>query len=264
MELERLVQRMSQRLILDAELLKDNATDSGSYRCVADVGCDHGYVSMYLVMRDIALSAIAMDIRKGPLSAAESNVSEFGLKDSIEIRLSDGLAALSPGEADALVIAGMGGRLMTDILTAGDVRKLDIKRGVLQPQSDLPFFRRFLRNKGYGVLDERIICEDGKYYFPMLVDFFSPGDYPERVRELSDMISGRIQSDDEPCDTAIRLSDRYGVFNILRHSELLISYLRHGIEVGRSILSGLDRSQHPERYLEVELELSDMELILNL
>ena len=99
--------KMSVRLKEIAELL----------RCpeklkVADVGCDHGYVSIYLVTHGIAKECIAMDVRSGPLSGAKDNIDEYGLSDSIRTRLSDGVKELKQGEADALVIAGMGGNLM--------------------------------------------------------------------------------------------------------------------------------------------------------
>ncbi len=300
-DLERLVQKMSVRLIADAELLAGDAEGvlppsggfeadqsaghdadpstgarslslsegsgniSSVYRCTADVGCDHGYVSMYLVMRGISGSAIAMDVRKGPLSQAEANVHEFGLEDKVSLRLSDGLSDLKSGEADSLVIAGMGGRLMMSILDGANLRGLGIRMGVLQPQSDIMQFRQYIRQRGYGIVDERMIFEDGKYYFPMLIDFFhEPDDFSSKVRELESFITDCTGSRERACESALRLSDRYGVYNILRRDELLVSYLTHGVDVNRSILSGLDEREHSERYSEVSAELSDMELLLKL
>ena len=79
---------------------------------LADVGCDHGYLSIWLVSEKTVPSAIAMDVRPGPLSRARENITRYGLEDYIETRLSDGLAKLEPGEGDTLVIAGMGGPLI--------------------------------------------------------------------------------------------------------------------------------------------------------
>ena len=103
---------MSQRLITVADMLKSD----GEALKAADVGCDHGYVSIYLVQRGIAKSVIAMDVRKGPLSAAGANISEYGLEDLISTRLSDGVKELEKGEANAIVIAGMGGKLMERLI----------------------------------------------------------------------------------------------------------------------------------------------------
>ena len=86
---------------------------------VADVGCDHAYVSIALVARRIARKVIAMDVRKGPLAIAADNINEAGLTERIELRLGDGLAMLRRDEADAIVIAGMGGLLTKRILEQG-------------------------------------------------------------------------------------------------------------------------------------------------
>ena len=82
---------------------------------VCDVGCDHGYLSIYLVQKKISPRVIAMDVRTGPLSRCTEHVMQYGLEQYIEQRLSDGLEALAPGEADTVVCAGMGGRLIPAI-----------------------------------------------------------------------------------------------------------------------------------------------------
>ncbi|MDR2044435.1 MAG: class I SAM-dependent methyltransferase [Clostridium sp.] len=134
---------------------------------VCDVGCDHGFLSIYLVREKISPKVIAMDVRKGPLSGAEEHIARQELEDYIETRLSDGLESLACGEADCLVCAGMGGRLMKRILTEGRSKAKRFRELVLQPQSDLPAFRRFLREEGYRTVEENMIEEDGKFYFLM-------------------------------------------------------------------------------------------------
>ena len=134
---------------------------------LVDVGCDHGFLSIYLVQEGACPAALAMDVREGPLAAARRHVEAYRLGDYIALRLSDGLAAYRAGEAEALVCAGMGGRLMERILREG----MDLARGmrelILQPQSELPQFRAFLREAGFGIVQEDAIREDGKYYFAM-------------------------------------------------------------------------------------------------
>ena len=71
--------------------------------CGADVGCDHAYVSIYLVQNGIFDRMLAMDLRKGPLSAAEEHIRDEGLDAKIECRLSDGLCELRAGEADSVI-----------------------------------------------------------------------------------------------------------------------------------------------------------------
>ena len=83
---------------------------------VCDVGCDHGFVSIYLVASGISPHVIAMDVRKGPLSRADEHIQAYKMENYIETRLSDGLAAYRAGEAQTLIVAGMGGPLMLRIL----------------------------------------------------------------------------------------------------------------------------------------------------
>ena len=83
---------------------------------VCDVGCDHGFVSIYLIKQGIASFVYAMDVRKGPLDRAKEHIAAYNLEDKIETRLSDGVEKLAVGEAGAMVLAGMGGKLMQKIL----------------------------------------------------------------------------------------------------------------------------------------------------
>lgn len=134
---------------------------------IADIGCDHAYVSIALVRRRKAKKMIAMDVRTGPLEIAKRNVEEAGLANEIDIRLGDGMEKLQPGEADAIIIAGMGGLLIKGILERGmDVLNYDGKRPtlILQPQSDLKEVRIFLRHHAYDIVCEEMLEEDGKYY----------------------------------------------------------------------------------------------------
>ena len=134
---------------------------------IADVGCDHAYVSIALIERKMAEKVIAMDIRKGPLGIAEKNVKEKNLRSVIDLRLSDGLEKLLPEEADTIIIAGMGGLLVRSILEKGkDVLDSSIKRPelILQPQSDLHEVRIFLQQNAYYIEQEKMLTEEGKYY----------------------------------------------------------------------------------------------------
>ncbi|MGN0400728.1 MAG: tRNA (adenine(22)-N(1))-methyltransferase [Acetatifactor sp.] len=133
---------------------------------VADVGCDHGFLSVYLVQRGISPRVLAMDVRKGPLAAAKEHIRAYGLEAYIKVRLSDGLTLLEKGEADTVVCAGMGGALMQRILREG-LDKIRDMTLILQPQSELKEFRRFLRRENFRILEETAILEEGKYYFAM-------------------------------------------------------------------------------------------------
>ena len=136
-------------------------------RTAADVGCDHGYVAMELVEKGIVRQMIAMDVRKGPLARAEENVRQRQLQARIACRLSDGLEALSPGEADSIIIAGLGGPLMIHILERGSNHRLGTEALILQPQSDIPAVRRYLHRIDYEIVKESMVFEDEKYYVIM-------------------------------------------------------------------------------------------------
>jgi tRNA (adenine22-N1)-methyltransferase len=131
---------------------------------VADIGTDHGYLPVYLAKNHIASRIIAMDVRKSPLQKAIDNVKAYGVEQSVELRLSDGLDKLSPKEADTLVICGMGGKLIQTILTKG-LDKIDSNTQlILSPQSEIGDFRRYLRNNGFITENEHMLKEDGKFY----------------------------------------------------------------------------------------------------
>lgn len=145
----------------------------------ADIGTDHGYVPVELVRRGICERALAMDVRRGPLAAAEKNIRAYGLEGQVETRLSEGLERLSPGEADRIVIAGMGGALMQRILTAGEEAARAAGQLVLSPQSDLSGFRRFLCSRHYRIRQEAMVFDEGKYYTVLLVADGEPESYEE-------------------------------------------------------------------------------------
>lgn len=131
---------------------------------LVDVGCDHGYLPVYLYLNRQIPGAIAMDVRPGPLSRAREHIAQYGLEQYIETRLSDGLEKLLPGEGDTLVIAGMGGPLMERILKDGEQARENFEEMILAPQSDVPHFRRFIGSIGWEIVQEEMILEDGKFY----------------------------------------------------------------------------------------------------
>ena len=131
---------------------------------VADIGCDHAYVSIALA-KEKNCKVIAMDINEGPLSIAGENIREAGLEEQVKTRLSDGLSKLSAGEADAVVIAGMGGHLITEILKAGEDKLRPGMQLVLSPQSDLRLVRYSLKKQNIFIEREDCLNEGGKWYF---------------------------------------------------------------------------------------------------
>lgn len=156
-----------------SERLKTAAALVSGGKVLADVGTDHGYVPIYLLEQKKIPRAIAMDINRGPLERAKEHIRLYGMEDYIETRLSDGVAALLPGEADSILIAGMGGGLVMHILGDGEAVCRSAGELILQPQSELERVRRFLDAGGYRIETEELVKEEGKYY-PMMRVHYEP------------------------------------------------------------------------------------------
>lgn len=138
---------------------------------LADVGCDHGYLTISLLENKIAKRAIAMDVNKGPLESAKVNVASASLLDAVSFRLSDGLAKLDEAEADVICICGMGGALIKRILDARLMVAKSAKALILEPQSEYRALREYLVEKGFQFIDESLCTEEGKIYPIMKVSF---------------------------------------------------------------------------------------------
>lgn len=198
---------ISRRLNRLAELVTEGSR-------LADVGTDHGYVPLCLCREKKIPSAIAMDINKGPLERAKSHIAEAGLTAYIETRLSDGLHELQGGEADTVLIAGMGGALMVRILSEGEPALIGVRELVLQPQSEIGDVRRWLGSHGWHIIKEDILLDEGKYY-PMFKAV--PG-------EAEDYTEAEY---------------RFGKLEMQESPEVLADFLRKRLEVNRQIAAGL-------------------------
>lgn len=162
-------------MLLSKRLYMVASRVSKGHRAV-DVGCDHAYISIFLIRHSISPSAIATDVNAGPLERAAGNIKLYGCEDFIETRLSDGLEQVKPGEADVIIIAGMGGGLIVRILenSAECVEKAE--ELVLQPQSEPGAVRHLLHRIGYKIVDEAMCIEDGKFYTCIRAVHNAPGE----------------------------------------------------------------------------------------
>ena len=208
---------------------------AGSGKCLADAGCDHGYVCINLVKNESFENAIAMDLREDPLAHARVNVAAAGLSSRIACRISDGLASLDKGEADTVVVAGMGGELICKIMDREPEKFRSLDHFVLQPQSEIKEVRRHLKELGFAITDEAAVKDDGKYYFMFRV---SP------VAEPAD------ESDDD-CEQA--LADNFGRILIEKKDPVLREWLIHEKRVKEDILKGLDKGKNSDGMSEFEL-----------
>lgn len=202
---------------------------------VADVGCDHAYVSIYLVEQGITSKCLAMDVNKGPLERAQENIRAHGLEDRIETRLGSGLEPALPGEVDAVLMAGMGGILMRDLLQTSREVSHSLQEWVLQPQSDIDLVRRYIRESGFRIVEENMVEEDGKYY-PMFRAVPEPdaaeADFlPEAELTAEELLWQQVY-------------DLYGKLLLTGRHPVLKEFLEQGKEHYAAILHQMESSGH--------------------
>ena len=140
---------------------------------VADIGCDHGYLGIYLLKNHIASQVIASDINEGPLNAAVFNAEKFGVRDKMRFYLSDGVKNI-PRDFDAMVCCGMGGDTMISILEAAPWLKEGNYRLILQCQSKRPELRKYLGEKGWFIRNETVL-KDGRFLYTVMEVVYQPG-----------------------------------------------------------------------------------------
>ena len=139
---------------------------------VADIGCDHGYLGIYLLKNGIASSVIASDVREGPLQSAIRNAHKYGVGDNMHFYLSDGVSNI-PRDFDTLVCAGMGGDTMVHILESAPWLKSEQYRMILQCQSKTPLLRRYLSENGWRIYEESVL-RDGKFLYTVMEVGYRP------------------------------------------------------------------------------------------
>lgn len=144
--------------------LKTIASMVDKCECVADIGTDHGYIPIYLIRNGVCKRAIASDINKGPVEKAKFNVRIEDLQDKIDCRLGGGLSTLKEGEVQGIVIAGMGGNLIRDIIEENiDIFK-EAEFAILQPVQNPEVLREYIYSKGYKIIDEELCIDENKFY----------------------------------------------------------------------------------------------------
>jgi len=141
---------------------------------VADIGCDHGYLSIHLLKNGIASSVIAADINEGPLQSAMRNVRKFGVSENIHFYLSDGARNI-PRDFDCMVCAGMGAdTIMSIIHYSSEWLKNPKYRLILQCQSKRPELRQWLYDEGFRI-NRETLAKDGKFVYTVMEVVYDPG-----------------------------------------------------------------------------------------
>ena len=155
---------ISKRLELVASFVPQGAI-------LLDVGSDHAYLPIELVERGQIEGAIAGEVVEGPYQSAVKNVEAHGLKEKIQVRLANGLAAFEEADqVSVITIAGMGGRLIARILEEGLDKLANVERLILQPNNREDDLRIWLQENGFQIVAESILEEAGKFYEILVVE----------------------------------------------------------------------------------------------
>lgn len=149
--------RLGARLQAIADLVEPGTS-------IADIGTDHAYLPIFLVQEKNISRSVAGEVSQGPYKAAKQAIEGAGLKDSINLRLGNGLQVIKPGEIETVVIAGMGGSTIIDILQGAPEVVASLKRLIVQPMIAAASVRRWFSENGWRIIDESLVLEDGRLY----------------------------------------------------------------------------------------------------
>ena len=203
---------------------------------IVDVGTDHAYLPIYLILQGLVAHALACDVNQGPINSARANIAAAGLDGVVETRLTDGLHGVEDFCPDNVLIFGMGGELIVKILSEAPwIRNGGIGL-VLQPMSRASVLRRWLTENGFSITGETITFED-KYYQTVAARF-----------------TGR---NEEYTETELAV----GRLNIEARSPLFEDFVRHEIGVVEKVLRGKSRSVNADTSFEERMKRNLEELL---
>lgn len=216
--------------------IADKVTQNG---IIADIGTDHAYIPIFLYKNRKIKSAIACDISKGSLQKAKDNISKYNLQDFIQTRLGNGLEKITKQDmVDTIIIAGMGGMLMIDILEKGKNIVEQAKELILQPQKDIDKVRQYLHKANLKIIDDEMLKDDGKYY------------------TIIKAIKGKEETPYK------REEYIFGKFEIEGKSEILKEYITEQLYKMEIVLKNIKETNAQNRILEIENEIKSYKEVL--
>lgn len=210
--------------------LKTVADNVSFCKSAADIGTDHAYIPIHLILNGICAEVIASDIKKGPLEAARRNIEKFGLGQFITTRLGNGLSVLAEEEVETVIIAGMGGVLITNILENDRRKSKAIKNYVLQPNYAAEYLRKWLYNNGFEIYDEDLAKEGRKFYNILRV---RPNGEPIQKTDIEYLVGEKL---------------------IAKKHELFSDYIEYLIKIYTKIENGLSKSKRKSEHISKELQ----------
>jgi len=192
---------------------------------VIDVGTDHAYIPIYLVETGLAVSCLATDINKGPLEKAKKNITAHGI-NNIELMQTNGVEGIPADRGDVLMISGMGGYLIVDILKRGKDLVQNIKRLILQPQQDIVEVRKYLHAIGFKIVEETFVKDEEKYYTIIVAEPGQEAPYTHEYQYLYGkcLIEKKIPVFKEWLE--MKLAKQEGIYKALEHQNTPSAYAR--------------------------------------
>lgn len=227
--------KLTERLLKIASLVNKG-------KKIADIGTDHGYIPVYLLNENIVDYAILADINKGPLENARKEVNRNKLNNKVDLRLGSGIEVLKKGEVEEIIIAGMGGSLINEILMANEEVSHSAEKLILQPMQNQEDLRRFLYTNGYEIIDEHLVREDRRIY--EIIECRYTGEKTQRENIYYEVSEKLIEKKDV----------------------LLKEFIEAKIKECNNILNKLNQKESEsieKRKLVVEKRLNDLKELLN-
>lgn len=215
---------------------------------VADIGTDHGQIPVWLFAQGVCPRAILTDISEGSLAKAKETAAAYQFGSGLDFRAGDGLQVLAPGEADAVIIAGMGGKLIRQILADSPEHTFSFRKYILQPRKGAGPLRKWLLENGFRIVSEDIVRE-GRH-LPEIITAISPGDPSCKSWTEHDLA-------DHDRTELVRLPEedvrlRVPPWMIHAHGPLS-DYFAYRISQEELILTNLQRARTPEPELEKKI-----------
>lgn len=183
--------RLSDRLQVIADRINEGET-------MADIGTDHGFLPVYLVENNISPATVMADVSAPSLEKGRRNahmtVSDVSLLKRMDFRVGDGLQVLEDGEVDVVVIAGMGGKLIRDIMAADYEHTCSFRKFILQPRIGQGHLRKWMTDNGFVIINEAVAVEGA--HIPEIITALTPANAGEHagMQERHDL--GRYDGDD--------------------------------------------------------------------
>ena len=206
---------------------------------VADIGTDHGYLPIALVKTNQVPKAYAMDINEGPLMKARENIKAHGLEQQVIALKSAGLENL-PEDVDVVVIAGMGGILISDILETSKPKLSAIETLILSPHLDVPYVRRTVHGLGYKITEEKMVIDQEKYYTLIKCEqgneIYSELEYEygkKLVEEGTDTFLAYLETEKNKLENVINRLKTMDAKSAIARSEILINKYDTIVEIRR-------------------------------